>query len=104
VMCVFMDEAWMLEAREIPGKLEEQKRAMREAATSGRSLEFAPGRIETLAFIGESDIGVLVARREITRLVGAKPQLGPLVYIEPDGGEEGRLVGMLPARRRRARQ
>jgi len=58
-----------------------------------------PDRVEILCYTAEDEMGRVLGIRPIIREEGEKPRLGPLT-VERTKYDEGRFVGMLPARGR----
>jgi hypothetical protein len=89
VRYVFIDEAWILERKEI------DRAEIDRAYQAG--LKNHPDRKEILMFSAEDQsAGMVTAHRDIIRAPGRKARLGPLV-IDNFTESEGRMVGLLPA-------
>jgi hypothetical protein len=93
VRCMFIDEAWIVEA---DGDLASDE--LLAIYRSQGSIADHPKRQEVVAFIAEDQSGgTLQARRPIIRPRHGKPRLGPLHFDDDITQSEGRLVGMLRA-------
>jgi hypothetical protein len=89
VRYVFIDEAWILERKEI------DRAELDRVYQTG--LKNHPDRKEILMFSAEDQsAGMVTAHRDIIREPGRKARLGPLV-IDNFTESEGRMVGLLPA-------
>jgi len=97
VRCLFIDEAWTVEA-----KTQEERERVRAWVAEHGGIAGYPDRIEVVSMMCEdADAGQMTASRRIIRKRGHKPRLGPLVIHDMTGAQsEGRLVGMVPQRGR----
>jgi hypothetical protein len=94
VCCLFIDEAWTIEADNAA-----DARKITEWIAQGHGARDHPDRREVVAFAAEDESGMLTARRPIIRPAHGKPKLGPLQIDDMRGMESsGRMVGMLPRR------
>jgi hypothetical protein len=88
VRYVFIDEAWILERKEI------DRAEIDRVYQVG--LKDHPDRKEILMFSAEDQsAGMMMGHRDIIRERGRKARLGPLV-IDKFDQSEGRMVGLLP--------
>jgi hypothetical protein len=88
VSCVFINEAWMVDAA-----------TDADIAIAERDgLAAHPKRIEVVMYVAEDETGHLQGHRPIIRPRHGKARLGEL-KINADGGTyEGRFIGLLPVR------
>ena len=84
---VFVSEAWIVMSADGAGLDPEAARR--------HGVSRHPDRREAVIFTAESELGLVVGRREIVRPAGARARLGPLV-LERHDRVEGRMASMLP--------
>jgi hypothetical protein len=94
VCCLFIDEAWIIEAHNAG-----DARKLNEWIAQGHGARDHPNRYEVVVFAAEDANSMLTARRPIIRPAHGKPKLGPLQIDDMRGVQSsGRMVGMLPRR------
>ena len=86
--CVYIDEAWMLDAATEADQ----------AFAQSESLATHPRRIEVVMYAAEDETGHLHGYRRIIRPRHGKARLGELQINDFGGTYEGRFIGMLPVR------
>lgn len=99
VRYIFINEAWVLDARRRGMTAAESERIDREGISTH------PDRIEVVMFAAEDETeGMLMARRCILRPEHGKPKLTALEYMPDSGRFQGRMVGLLPRHSREKSQ